>query len=72
MFGDLGEGVTDENGECCVSLDDVFAETVSTGIEYQVFLQKRRTRRYLGRREASILFYCPWYRKPKILPGRSR
>lgn len=40
MFGDLGEGVTDENGECCVSLDDVFAETVSTGIEYQVFLQK--------------------------------
>lgn len=40
MFGDLGEGVTDENGECCVSLDDVFAETVATGIEYQVFLQK--------------------------------
>lgn len=40
MFGDLGQGVTDENGECCVSLDDVFAETVATGIEYQVFLQK--------------------------------
>lgn len=40
MFGDSGEGVTDENGECCVSLDDVFAETVATGIEYQVFLQK--------------------------------
>lgn len=40
MFGDLGEGVTDENGECCVFLDDVFAETVATGIEYQVFLQK--------------------------------
>lgn len=40
MFGDIGEGVTDENGECVISLDDIFSETISTNIEYQVFLQK--------------------------------
>ena len=40
MFGDLGEGVTDDKGECIVAIDDIFYETVSTKIEYQVFLQK--------------------------------
>lgn len=40
MFGDIGEGITDENGECYIYLDDVFSETVSAQIEYQVFLQK--------------------------------
>ncbi len=40
MFGDIGEAVTDENGECYIHLDGVFAETVSAEIEYQVFLQK--------------------------------
>lgn len=40
MFGDIGEGETDENGECYIYLDDVFTETVSTDIEYQVFLQE--------------------------------
>lgn len=40
LFGDIGEAVTDENGECYLFLDDVFTETVSTEIEYQVFLQK--------------------------------
>ena len=40
MFGDIGEGITDENGECYVYLDDIFAESVFTKIEYQVFLQK--------------------------------
>ena len=40
MFGDTGEGITDENGECYIYLDDVFSETVSAQIEYQVFLQK--------------------------------
>lgn len=39
MFGDIGEGRTDETGICCIDLDDIFAETVSAGIEYQVFLQ---------------------------------
>ncbi len=40
MFGDIGEAMTDENGECCIFLDDVFSETIEDGIEYQVFLQK--------------------------------
>lgn len=39
MFGDIGEGKTDETGKCLVWLDDVFAETIDTGISYQVFLQ---------------------------------
>ncbi len=39
MFGDIGEGFTDENGECIITIDDVFGETVSTWTEYQVFLQ---------------------------------
>lgn len=40
FFGDIGEAVTDENGECYIYLDDVFSETVSAQMEYQVFLQK--------------------------------
>lgn len=39
-FGDIGEGVTDEIGECYIYIDDIFAETVETDCEYQVFLQK--------------------------------
>lgn len=40
MFGDIGTAQTDETGKCYISIDDIFAETVNTGIEYQVFLQK--------------------------------
>lgn len=40
MFGDIGEAQTDENGECYLFIDDIFKETVTTNIEYQVFLQK--------------------------------
>lgn len=40
MFGDTGEASTDENGECIIALDDIFLETVTSTIEYQVFLQK--------------------------------
>lgn len=40
MFGDIGTAQTDETGECYINIDDIFAETVNTGIEYQVFLQK--------------------------------
>ena len=40
MFGDIGTAVTDENGECVIEIDNLFYETVSTQIEYQVFLQK--------------------------------
>ena len=40
MFGDVGEGETDESGECVIYIDDVFSETVSTPNGYHVFLQK--------------------------------
>ena len=40
MFGDIGQGVTDSSGECYVSIDDIFSETVEQGCEYQVFLQE--------------------------------
>lgn len=39
MFGDVGFGVTDENGECYVSINPIFSETISK-MEYHVFLQK--------------------------------
>lgn len=38
-FGDIGSATTDENGECVVMVDDVFAETVRMDMGYQVFLQ---------------------------------
>lgn len=40
MFGDIGEGYTDNSGECIIDIDDIFSETIASGIEYQVFLQK--------------------------------
>ena len=40
MFGDIGQGITDSSGECYVSIDDIFSETVEMDCEYQVFLQK--------------------------------
>lgn len=40
MFGDIGCGVTDENGECYVFIDDMFNETVTASMDYYVFLQK--------------------------------
>ena len=39
MFGDVGSGTTDEHGECVIAIDDIFAETMRTDYEYQVFLQ---------------------------------
>lgn len=38
MFGDIGSGITDENGECHVFIDPVFAQTVSLD-NYYVFIQ---------------------------------
>lgn len=40
MFGDIGEALIDEDGYCYVDIDDVFTETISGRVEYQVFLQK--------------------------------
>lgn len=39
MFGDIGQGVLDDEGICYIDIDDIFDETVRTDIEYQVFLQ---------------------------------
>ena len=41
-FGDIGTGITDENGESVIGIDDIFDETVNANIEYSVFLQKER------------------------------
>lgn len=40
LFGDVGSGVTDDDGICVVAFDDIFYETVSSQVSYQVFLQK--------------------------------
>lgn len=40
MFGDVGCAQTNEEGVAIIDIDPVFAETISTGTEYQVFLQK--------------------------------
>lgn len=55
IFGDIGEGITDENGECLISIDDIFSETARTNIEYQVFLQKE------GRGDIWIEEKTPFY-----------
>lgn len=38
-FGDIGSGKI-VNGECIISIDDIFYETVNTNIPYHVFVQK--------------------------------
>ena len=40
MFGDVGCAQTNAEGVSIIDIDPVFAETISTGTEYQVFLQK--------------------------------
>lgn len=37
-FGDMGHGITDENGICLVEIDDIFQETIGIQ-EYLVFIQ---------------------------------
>lgn len=39
LFGDVGCGKLDESGECYILFDDIFAETINSEMEYQVFLQ---------------------------------
>lgn len=38
-FGDIGEAVLDENGECIIYIDPIFAETIDNKAKYQVFTQ---------------------------------
>lgn len=40
MFGDCGSSQLNESGEDLVPIDDILLETINSGIEYQVFLQK--------------------------------
>ncbi|WP_143160733.1 hypothetical protein [Hespellia stercorisuis] len=40
FFGDIGTGITGEDGLCYVAIDDIFSETINVGVEYSVFLQK--------------------------------
>ena len=40
MFGDCGSSRLNESGEDLVPIDDILLETINSGIEYQVFLQK--------------------------------
>jgi len=37
-FGDIGSAKL-KNGKCKIEIEEIFAETVNTDIEYQVFLQ---------------------------------
>lgn len=41
IFGDIGSGTLDENGECYIEIDDAFTEMTRTDTEYHVFLQKQ-------------------------------
>ena len=38
-FGDLGVGQINEDGECLISIDDIFLECINTDAEYHVFTQ---------------------------------
>ena len=59
MFGDVGEGKTDETGKCMIYLDDVFAETIDTDVQYQVFLQAYGDGRvYVNERSPSYFTVC--------------
>ena len=38
MFGDIGEGIVNDDGICYILIDPTFHETINTS-QYQVFLQ---------------------------------
>lgn len=40
LFGDIGQGIIGEDGECRVYIDEIFRETVVLGSQYNVFIQK--------------------------------
>ena len=40
LFGDVGEGITGDDGLCYVFIDPVLLETINTKVNYQVFLQE--------------------------------
>lgn len=59
MFGDVGEGKIDETGKCMIYLDDMFAETIDTDVQYQVFLQAYGEGNvYVNERSPSYFVVC--------------
>ena len=59
MFGDVGEGKMDETGKCMIYLDDMFAETIDTDVQYQVFLQAYGEGNvYVNERSPSYFVIC--------------
>lgn len=38
-FGDIGEGIISDEGECLINIDEIMKECVDTDCSYQVFLQ---------------------------------
>lgn len=59
MFGDVGEGAIDKTGKCYVWLDDVFAETIDTDVQYQIFLQAYGEGNvYVNERSPSYFVVC--------------
>lgn len=58
MFGDIGEGVISESGDCYVWFDAVFAKTIDTK-GYQVFLQPYgRGECYVKERSGAYFVVC--------------
>lgn len=41
MFGDCGQGFTDEYGITVIYFDDLFRKSINSSVEYQVFLQEQ-------------------------------
>ena len=51
MFGDVGCAQTNAEGVAIIDIDPVFAETIGTGTEYQVFSQKNEAWEICGYRK---------------------
>lgn len=57
MFGDVGEGQTDETGVCYIDLDPIVTEAISD-MEYQVFIQPEgEGRLYVPRAEKTAEYF---------------
>lgn len=41
LYGDVGSGITDEEGYCYIEIDDIFREVSRTDLTYYVILQKQ-------------------------------
>lgn len=62
LFGDIGSGILDEHGECCIAVDDVFSETIQT-VSYHVFLTQ------YGRGDIYVAERTPAYFLVRGTPG---